>query len=132
TAPHVRVAVIDRVLGDLKPPHVEPRHHLLEVAHEKALGAADVEHTVARREPVMRRNVTPDGQPAAIVAITAIALLARSVEVFPTKPARVHAALGLSKLARGNIALRARILGEQIDLSHGSLQWLPPTRRREA
>ena len=121
TSPHVRVAVVDRVLGDLEPPHLEPRHHLHEVAHEKALGAADVEHTVARGEPVVRRDVARDGQPAAVVAITAIALLARSVEIFATELARDHAVLGLSKLARGDIALGARILEEQIELSHGSL-----------
>src|SRR5262249_60597646 len=82
----------------------------------------------------VRGNVAGDRHPAAVVAVAAIALLPRPIEIFAPKSARNSPVLRLSLLASGEIAFCARIFCEQIDLSH----WLrlscprtsPPSLRR--
>src|SRR5436309_1277112 len=98
-AAHIRMATLDRILRDFESPGVESRHHLHQVAHEEAFGAADVEHAVAGFESEMRRNVAGNGNPAPVVAVAAITLLARAVEIFAAKPACDAPVLRLAVLA---------------------------------
>src|SRR5262245_203755 len=118
-AARVGMAILDRIVRDFEAPDIEARHDLHQVTHQKALGAADVEHAVSTLEPEMRGHVARDRKPAPVIAVAAIALLAGAVEILPAEPACDDPVLGLAGLARDEVALRARILREQIDLSHG-------------
>src|SRR5262249_54431934 len=113
------VAGVDGVLRDFEPPHLEAGHDRDQVAHEEALGAADIEHAVAGLEPEMLGHVAGGGRPAPVVAVAAIALVPGAVEIFPPELARNLAVGLLAALARDQITLGARILGQQVDLSHG-------------
>src|SRR5262245_4323920 len=114
----VGVAVVDRILRDFEPPDLEARDDRHQVAHEEALGTTDVQHAVARLEPEMRGDVSGNGYPAPIIAVAAITLLARTVEIFATELPGEDPVLRLPLFARDQVALRARIFREQIDLRH--------------
>src|SRR5262249_34671534 len=118
TAVDVGVAVLDRVLGDFKPPCFQAGHNSHQIAHEKALGTPTVQHSVPWFKPEMRGNIACDRDPAAVVAVAAVALLSRPIEIFAPKSARNNSIFRLPLLASDEIAFCARIFCEQIDLSH--------------
>src|SRR5262245_31200072 len=130
----VGMAVVDRVLRDFETPDLEPRHDRHQVAHEEALGTTDVQHAVAGLEPEMRGDVAGNGYPAPIVAVAAITLLARAIEIFAAELPGEDSVLSLPLFARDQVAFRARIFREQIDLRHrprsSSWRMSLPTRRR--
>jgi hypothetical protein len=63
-------------------------------------------------------DVFGDRDPAAVVAVAAVALLARAVEVLLAELQRDATVLFLVDHARLDVALGLRITGEQVDLGH--------------
>src|SRR5438105_3972705 len=94
--------------------HVEPerlqtRTYLHQVHDEEAFGATDVENPVARPQSEMPDDVLGDGNPATVVAIAAITLLACAVEILHSKLHRSRTVLRLVSKACFHIAGCLRI-----------------------
>ena len=126
-ADDLRLAVHQRILRDVQAECLEPRADLHQVLDQKALGAADVEHAVAGLEPEVRDDVLRDRNPAAVVAVTAIAVFARAIEILEAVFARLGDHFGrLRGTARGDVALGFRQAVQQIHfLSHRYLRINP-------
>src|ERR1700730_928382 len=76
-----RLAMHERIFRDIEPEGFEAGAYLDEVLYQKTFAATDIEHAVARLEMEVRDHVLGYGNPAAVVAITPIAVLARPIEV---------------------------------------------------
>src|SRR5207245_2334656 len=100
-------------------------HHVPEVVKQEPFRAADVEDPVAGFEPVEIAHALGDGNPAAVVAVAAVALAAVAVEVFTSEAARDRALRGDGRLARGDVALHARVAVEEVDLAHARALRIP-------
>lgn len=105
----LRLAVHQRIFGDVETEGFEPRAGLHQVFDEKPLAGADIEHAVAGLQAEMLDHVLGDREPSPIVAIPAIARVARPVEVFAPycRAIRIFASLcapvrfSILRLARG-------------------------------
>ena len=64
-----------------RPKASRPGQSLEQVLDQKALGGADVEHAVAGLQIEMRDHVLGHRNPAAVIAIAAVAVFARAVEI---------------------------------------------------
>ena len=94
-----------------------PGHALIKSLTRKPFAAADIEHAVTGLEIEVPHHVLGDRNPAAVVAVAAIAIFARSIEIELAVLARDRDDLvGLCLRARIDVALSARKLGEEIDL----------------
>jgi len=109
-------------------PMLQAGHNSHQIAHEKALGAANVENAVPLARAGNARQCRAPRESASIIAIAAIALLsARPIEIFAPKSAGNNRfSPACPCFASGKIAFCARIFCEQIDLSH----WLGLSCRR--
>src|SRR6185295_18863772 len=119
---HLGLAVRERVFGDVETERLQAGAHFHQVFHQKALGAADVEHAVARLQAEVANDVLGDRNPAAVVAIAAVAHVPRSVEITLAVLAGdrdVPGRLGLVTLA--DVAPGLRQTREQIDFGHGPI-----------
>src|SRR5581483_3932153 len=105
--------------GYVEPVGVEPGTDLHQVLDQESLAAADVEHALAGLQAEMPHDVLGDRNPAPVVAIAAVALLARSVEVLLAEPERDAPVLLLVRKPGLDVAFRLRVAGEEIDLGHG-------------
>src|SRR5215831_8437271 len=93
---------------------------------QEALGAPDVENPVSCAQAVEVPHALGDGHPAAIVAITAIALTTVPVEVLLAE-ALGHVALARHRRRpRGNVPLGVGVAVEQVDLAHPRAHRRPP------
>src|SRR5206468_2180413 len=118
--PRRRLGVAERVFRDIECDDHEPGTDAHQVRHQEALGAAHVEDLVAWPEPEVRHDVPRDRHPAAIVAIAAVALLTRAVEVFGPEPEGGLPVRGVERAGPGQLARRPRVVTEQVDLGHHS------------
>src|SRR3990170_3002622 len=116
---HLGLGVHQRVFRDVEAERLEPGHGLHEILDQESLARADVEHAVAGPETEMRDHVRGDRHPAPVIAVAAVAIFARPVEVHLAVLARdADVLLGLGVLTGGDIALALGELGEEIEFSH--------------
>ena len=77
--------------------------------------AADVENTVAALQAKVRNHVLRDRHPASVVAVAAVAVFARAIEILLAIFARdTHVLVGFGVRARSDVALAARQLRKKI------------------
>ncbi len=76
-----RLAMHQCVKRDVEPEHFQPWTDLHQVLDEEAFGAADVEHSVSRLEVEVLDDVLGDRNPATVIFIAAVTVLARAVEI---------------------------------------------------
>ena len=88
-----------------------PGKHLEEVLDQKSLAGTDVEHAVAGLEAEVLDDVLGHRDPAAVVAVAAVAVLARPVEIeLAVLPRDIDDLLRLCLGAGVDVALAARKL----------------------
>src|SRR5688572_3701413 len=119
TADDFRLAMHQRVLGDIEPECFQSRTDFHQIFHQKTLGAADVEHAVAWLEPEVAHHVLGDRDPATVVPITAVADFARAIEVkFAVLTRDFDVLRGLRLPALLDVALRLRQPRQQVHFRH--------------
>src|SRR5262249_40850017 len=78
---HLGLAMRQGILGNIQAEGFQARQDFNEVLDQKSLAGTNVQYAVTRFEVEVLDDVLCDRNPAAIVAIAAIAVLARPVEV---------------------------------------------------
>ena len=110
-----------------RPNASRPGQTFMQVLDQEALAAADVEHAVAGLQAEVLDHVLGDRDPAAVVAVAAVAVFARSVEILLAVLAGDADVLGA---LRGgpllDVALGFRIPAQKIDF--GQQQGSPTAR----
>src|SRR5580698_9537108 len=81
TADHLGFAMHQRIFGDVEAESFQARAHLAQILDEEALGTAYIEHPIAGLQPEMLDDVLSDWNPAAVIAVAAVAGVARPVEI---------------------------------------------------
>ncbi len=114
----LRLAVPDGVLGNVDTEGFQARADLHQVLYQESLATPHVEDAVARLQPEVPDDVLGDRNPAAVIAVAAVALLAGPIEVFLAELECDATVLFLVRHARLHVALGLRIAGEQVDLGH--------------
>ena len=119
-ADHLGFAAHQRVFGNVETEGLEPWHDLHQVLDQESLGAADIEHAVAGLQVEVGDDVAGHGDPAPVVAISAIAVFAGSVEIHLAVLARDFDDLRiLGLLALLDIAFCLGKRRKQVDFAHG-------------
>jgi hypothetical protein len=130
-ADHLRLAMHQRVFGDVEPEHLDTGTDPQQILDQKPLGATDIEHPVAGLEAPMLDHVLGHAGPETrIVAVAAITGGARAVEIVASVFARdpdVFGALRVGALL--DVALAPRVAAQQVDLGHA---FIPLAPRRAA
>src|SRR5665213_37076 len=120
-ADHVRFAVHQGIERDVEPENFQSGTGRHQVLDQKALGTADVENAHAGPQAKMRDDVARHRNPAAIVAVAAIAVVAGSVEIhFAVLPGDGDNRGILGVLAQLDVSLHLRQRPQQIDFAHGA------------
>src|SRR6186997_637113 len=88
TPDYFRLAVHQRILGDIESEHFKPGTNFDQVLNQKALGTTDIEHTIAAFKAKVLDDVFGNRNPSPVIAIAAIADFARAVEVLLTELSR--------------------------------------------
>src|SRR5262249_43780639 len=110
------LAMHQRIFRDVEAKGLEAGTDLDQVLDQEALAAAHVEHAVAGLEIEVLHHVLGDRNPSAIVAVSAIAVFARPIEIELAILARDRDDLVGLRLSAGiDVTLAARKLREQID-----------------
>src|SRR5258708_25659228 len=79
----LRLAIEQCIFGDIEAECLEARAHPHEILDEEPFGAADIQHAVARLEAELADDVLGNRYPASVIAVSAVAQLARPVEELP-------------------------------------------------
>src|SRR5262245_5751339 len=121
-ADDLRLAMHQRIFRDIEAEGLEAGTDLDQVLDQEPLAAAHVEHAIAGLEIEVLHHVFRNGNPSTIVAVSAIAVFARPIEIELAILARDRDDLVGLRLGAGiDVTLAARKLREQIDfLHHGS------------
>src|SRR5262249_55378499 len=119
-ADDLRLAIHQRVFGDVETERLKTGAGDPQILHQKALAAADIKHPVARLEPEMRDHVLGDIRPPPrVIGVAAIAGVPRPVEILsPVLAGDGNVLLALRRVALFDIALRSRISAQKIDFGH--------------
>src|SRR5438132_13160463 len=111
-----RLAMHQRIFRDVEAEGLEAGTDLDQVLDQEALAGANVEHAIAGLEIEVLHHILGDRYPSTVVALSAIAVFARPIEIEFAIFARDRDDLiGLCLGAGVDIALAARKLREQID-----------------
>src|SRR5215471_14084013 len=112
----LRLAMHQRIFRDVEAEGLQPGTDLDQVLDQEALAAAYVEHAVAGLEIEVLHHILGDRNPSAVVAVSAIAVFARPIEIELAILARDRDDLvGLGLGAGIDVTLAARKLRKQID-----------------
>src|SRR5215831_14751246 len=115
-ADDLRLAMHQRIFRNVEAEGFEAGTDLDQVLDQEALAAAYVEHAIAGLEIEVLHHVLGDRNPSTVVAISAIAVLARSIEIELAIFARDRDDLVRLGLSAGiDVTLAARKLRKQID-----------------
>src|SRR5215469_17499596 len=115
-ADDLRLAMHQRIFRDIEAEGLEAGTDLDQVLDQEALAAAHVEHPIARLEIEVLHHVFRNGNPSTIVAVSAIAVFARPIEIEFAIFARDRDDLVRLGLGAGiDVTLAARKLRKQID-----------------
>src|SRR5262249_35798531 len=114
-ADDLRLAMNQRILRDIEAEGLEAGTDLDQILDQEALAAAHVEHAVAGLEIEVLHHILGDRNPSTVVAISAIAVFTRPIEIELAILARDRDDfVGLRLGASIDITLTARKLREQI------------------
>jgi hypothetical protein len=118
-ADHLGLAFHQGIFGDVEAERFETGTDLEQILDQKTLGTADVENAIARLEPEVFHHVLGNRNPAAVVAVAAVAVGARPVEIELAVFARDGDDLvRLGFDARADIAFAARQFRQQVQFFH--------------
>src|SRR5215470_7951333 len=111
-----RLAMHQRIFRDIEAEGLETGTGLDQILDQEALAATYVEHAIAGLEIEVLHHVFRNGNPSTIVAVSAIAVFARPIEIEFAVLARDRDDLVGLRLGAGiDVTLAARKLREQID-----------------
>src|SRR5262245_36672714 len=115
-ADDLRLAMHQRIFRDIEAEGLEAGTDLDQVLDQIALAAAYVEHAITGLEIEVLHHVFRNGNPSTIVAVSAIAVFARPIEIeFAILARDCDDLVRLGIGARIDVPLAARKLPEQID-----------------
>src|SRR5262245_28960383 len=115
-ADDLRLAMHQRIFGDVEAEGLEAGADLDQVLDQEALAAADVEYAIAGLEIEVLHHILGDRNPSPVVAVSAIAVFARPIEIeFAILARDRNDFVGLRLGAGIDVTLAARKLREQID-----------------
>src|SRR5215471_19740384 len=81
-ANHVRLAMHQCIIRYIQSKDLEPWADLHQVLHQKSLRTTNVEYSHSWFKIEVRNNIPGNRYPASIVAVAAIAIFARAIEIF--------------------------------------------------
>src|SRR5262249_62328879 len=115
-ADDLRLAIHQRVFGDVETERLKTGAGDPQILHQKALAAADIKHPVARLEPEMRDHVLGDIRPPPrVIGVAAIAGVPRPVEILsPVLAADADVLLAPRRVALFDVALPSRVSAQKI------------------
>src|SRR5260370_25983214 len=109
-----RLAMHQRIFRDIEAEGLETGTDLDQILDQEALAAAHVEHAIAGLEIKVLHHVFRNGNPSTIVAVSAVAVFARPIEIeFAIFARDRDDLLGLRLAAGIAVTLAARKLREQ-------------------